>query len=113
MVFDAGFGLVNPLNARKQLEGQIAWGFSDAVHQAVTIKDGRAVETNFDTYPVSRMNEEPRVVNIQFMPTNRWVYGVGEEAIPQVAPALMQAIFKITGKRIRSLPLKDQDLSWG
>jgi isoquinoline 1-oxidoreductase beta subunit len=113
MVFDAGFGLVNPLTARKQLEGQIAWGYSDAVHQEVTIKDGRAVETNFDTYPVSRMHEEPREVNIQFMPTNRWVYGLGEEAIPQVAPALTQAIFKITGKRIRSLPIRHHDLSWG
>jgi isoquinoline 1-oxidoreductase beta subunit len=113
MVFDSGFGLVNPLSTRKQLEGQIAWGFSDTVHQAVTIKDGRAVETNFDTYPVSRMSEDPRQVNIQFMPTNRWVYGTGEEAIPQIAPAITQAVFTITGKRIRSLPLKNQDLSWG
>jgi isoquinoline 1-oxidoreductase beta subunit len=113
MVFDSGFGLVNPLSARKQLEGQIAWGYDDTMYQALTIKDGRAVETNFDSYPVSRMNEYPRQVNIQFMPTNRWVYGVGEEAIPQVAPAITQAVFKITGKRIRSLPLKDHDLSWG
>jgi isoquinoline 1-oxidoreductase beta subunit len=113
MVFDTGFGLVNPLSARKQLEGQIAWGFSDTVHQALTVKDGRVLETNFDTYPVSRMAEEPRQVNIQFMPTNRWAYGVGEEAIPQVAPAITGAVFKITGKRIRSLPLKDHDLSWG
>jgi isoquinoline 1-oxidoreductase beta subunit len=113
MVFDSGFGLVNPLNARKQLEGQIAWGFSDTVHQALTLKDGRVIETNFDTYPISRMAEDPRKVNIQFMPTNRWVYGTGEEAIPQIAPAITQAVFKITGKRIRSLPLKDHDLSWG
>ena len=113
VVFDTGFGLVNPLSARKQIEGQISWGYDDTLYQAVTIEGGRPVETNFDTYPVSRMNEYPREVNIQFMNTNRWAYGVGEEAIPQIAPAITQAVFKITGKRIRSLPLKDHDLSWG
>jgi isoquinoline 1-oxidoreductase beta subunit len=112
VVFDAGFGLVNPLSVRKQIEGQIAWGFTDALHQAVTIRDGRAVETNVDSYPVSRMHEYPREVNIAFMHTNKWPYGAGEEAIPQVAPAIANAVFQITGKRIRSLPLKNHDLSW-
>jgi isoquinoline 1-oxidoreductase beta subunit len=113
VVFDEGFSLVNRLSVKKQIEGQIAWGYDDALNQAVTIKDGRAVEKNFDTYPVSRMNEYPREVNIAFMKTNQWIYGTGEEAIPQVAPALAEAIFKITGKRIRSLPFKNHDLSWG
>jgi isoquinoline 1-oxidoreductase beta subunit len=112
IAFDQGFGFVNPLSVRKQLEGQVAWGFSDAMYQAVTIKDGRAVEVNVDTYQISRMNEYPREVNISFFKTNRWLYGTGEEAIPQIAPAICNAIFKITGKRMRSLPLKDHDLSW-
>ena len=59
------------------------------------------------------MNEYPREVNIAFFKTNKWIYGVGEEAIQQVAPAICNAVFKITGKRIRSLPLKDHDVSWG
>jgi isoquinoline 1-oxidoreductase beta subunit len=59
------------------------------------------------------MSEYPRVVNIQFMKTDHWLYGLGEESIQHVAPAIANAVFRITGKRIRSLPLKDHDLSWG
>jgi isoquinoline 1-oxidoreductase beta subunit len=112
VVFDQGFSLVNPLTVRKQIEGQMAWGFDDALYQQSTIKDGRVVEVNFDQYPVSRINEYPREVNIEFMKSNHWLYGLGEEAIQQVAPAICNAVFKITGKRIRSLPLKNHDLSW-
>jgi isoquinoline 1-oxidoreductase beta subunit len=113
VAFDQGFSFVNRLSVKKQVEGQIAWGYDDALYQAVTIRDGRAVEVNFDTYPVSRLNEYPREVNIAFFKTSKWIYGVGEEAIPQVAPAMCNAVFRITGKRIRSLPLKNHDLSWG
>jgi isoquinoline 1-oxidoreductase beta subunit len=113
VAFDQGFVMVNPLTARKQIEGNIAWGYDDALYQAVNMKDGRAVEVNFDTYPISRMNEQPKEINIQFIKTGHWLYGLGEEAIPQVAPAVANAVFKITGKRLRSLPLKIHDLSWG
>jgi isoquinoline 1-oxidoreductase beta subunit len=112
VAFETGFALIHPMSVRKQIEGQIAWGISDALYQATTIKDGRAVERNFDTFQVSRMHEYPRELNIQFFKTNRWITGAGEEAIPQVTPAILNAVFKITGKRIRSAPLKDHDLSW-
>jgi isoquinoline 1-oxidoreductase beta subunit len=112
VVFDQGFSLVNPLTVRKNVEGQIHWGFDDTMYDALTVKDGRAVETNLDQYPFSRINEYPREVNITFMKSDHWLYGIGEEAIPQVAPAICNAVFKITGKRIRSLPLKNHDLSW-
>ena len=112
IVFDQGFSFVNPLTVRKQIEGQIAWGYDDAMYQQSTIKDGRCVEVNFDQYTVSRMNEYPKEINIQFMKSNHWLYGLGEEAIQQVAPAICNAAFKVTGKRIRSLPLKNHDLSW-
>ncbi len=112
-VFDQGFSFVNPLSVRKQIEGQIAWGFSDAKWQEITVKDGRVVEDNFDRYGIARMADYPPQVNIAFLKTNnKWISGVGEEAIPQIAPAVTQAIFQITGKRIRSLPLGKQDLSW-
>ena len=88
-------------------------GFSDAMYQEINIKDGGAVECNFDTYPVSRMHEYPKEINIQFLKTNKWIEGAGEEAIPTVTPAIYNAVFKITGKRIRSVPLKNHDLSWG
>jgi isoquinoline 1-oxidoreductase subunit beta len=112
-VFDEGFSFVNPLSVRKQIEGQIAWGFSDVMWQEITVKDGRAVEGNFDQYGIARMADYPPEVNIRFLKTNnKWISGVGEEAIPQIAPAVAQAVFKITGKRIRSLPFGKQDLSW-
>ena len=111
-MFNQGFSLVNPLSVKKQIEGQIQWGYDDTVYHAVTVNDGRAVETNFDTLPVSRMNEYPPQVNIEFFKSRHWLYGTGEEAIQQVAPAICNAVFKITGKRIRSLPLKNHDLSW-
>jgi isoquinoline 1-oxidoreductase beta subunit len=114
VVFDEGFSFVNPLSVRKQIEGQIAWGLSDTMWQEITIKDGRTVEGNFDEFQVARMADYPPEVNIRFLKTNnKWISGVGEEAIPQIAPAVAQAVFKITGKRIRSLPLKNHNLSWG
>jgi len=113
VVFDEGYGFVNPLSVRKQIEGQIAWALSDAKWLEITIKDGRAVEGNFDEYQIARMADYPPEVNIAFLKTdNKWIAGVGEEACPQLAPAMAQAIAKITGKRIRSLPLGNQDLSW-
>ena len=98
---------------KKQIEGQIAWDLGDAMWKEITVKDGRVVEGNFDAFQIARMADYPVEVNIAFLKSNnKWISGVGEEAIPQIAPALAQAIFKITGKRIRSLPFGKQDLSW-
>jgi isoquinoline 1-oxidoreductase beta subunit len=112
-VFDEGFSFINPLSVRKQIEGQIAWALGDAKWQEITIKEGRTVEGNFDAYQIARMADYPPEVNIRFLKTNnKWISGVGEEAIPQIAPAMAQAVFKITGKRIRSLPFGNQNLTW-
>jgi isoquinoline 1-oxidoreductase beta subunit len=112
-VFDEGFSLINPLSVRKQIEGQIAWALGDAKWQEITIKDGRTVEGNFDAYQIARMADYPPEVNIRFLKTdNKWISGVGEEAIPQIAPAMAQAVFKVTGNRIRSLPFGSQNLTW-
>ena len=113
IAFDQGYSLVNPLTAKKQIEGQMAWGFDDTMLQASTIKEGQVVECNLDTYGISRMKDYPREVNIQFVKSTHWLYGLGEEAIQHVAPAIVNGVFKVTGKRLRSLPLSTQDLSWG
>jgi isoquinoline 1-oxidoreductase beta subunit len=113
IAFEEGFGYVHPMAVRKQIEGQISWGYDEAMYQENSVKDGRCLNRNIDTFQISRMNEYPREVNIQYFPTKFWVYGAGEEAIPQIPPALNNAVFKITGKRFRSLPLKHHDLSWG
>jgi isoquinoline 1-oxidoreductase beta subunit len=112
VAFDEGFGLVNPLSVRKQIEGQVAWGWNDAMHQEFTVKDGRMEQNNFHNFPVSRMSEYPREVNIRFFRTNHWLEGVGEEAMAQIPPAIVNAVFRITGNRVRSLPLRKHDLSW-
>jgi isoquinoline 1-oxidoreductase beta subunit len=98
---------------RKQIEGQVAWAFDEAVYQENVVQDGRSISRNIDTFPISRMVEYPKEINIAFFKTKFWVYGVGEENIPQIPPALYNAVFKVTGKRFRSLPLKNHDLSWG
>ena len=113
VAFEQGFAFMHPLAVRKQIEGQINWGFDDTMHQATTLKDGRAIERNFDAFPVSRIRDYPKEVNISFFKSNRWITGAGEEAIPPIPPAICNAVFKITGKRFRSIPLKDHDLSWG
>jgi isoquinoline 1-oxidoreductase beta subunit len=81
--------------------------------QEIIIADGRTFEGNFDQYQIARMADYPPQINIQFLKTdNKWIAGVGEEAIPPFAPAMAQAILKITGKRARSLPFGKQNLSW-
>jgi isoquinoline 1-oxidoreductase beta subunit len=76
------------------------------------VREGRMEQNNFHNFPVSRMKEYPREVNIRFFKTNHWLQGVGEEAMSQIPPAIVNAVFRVTGKRVRSLPLRKHDLSW-
>jgi isoquinoline 1-oxidoreductase beta subunit len=109
---ETGFGLVNPLSVKKQIEGQIVWFYNDAVHQACTIKDGRVVENNFHAFPLSRIDEDPPEINIRFFPTGHWLLGMGHDRATSVQSAIGDAIFQITGKRFRDLPFTRHDLSW-
>src|SRR6476661_10822491 len=70
---ETGFGLVNPLSVKKQIEGQIIWFYNDAVHQASTIADGHIVEGNFDTFRLARIDEDPPEINIRLFPTGHWL----------------------------------------
>jgi len=110
---ETGFGLVNPLSVKKQIEGQITWFYNDAVHQACTIADGHIVENNFNRFPISRINEDPPVINIRFFPTDHWLIGMGHDRATSVQSAIGDAIFQITGKRYRDLPYSKHDLRWG
>jgi isoquinoline 1-oxidoreductase beta subunit len=110
---ESGFGLVNPLSVKKQIEGQITWFYNDAMHQACNIEAGRIVENNFNTFSLSRIDEDPPLVNIEFFPTAHWLVGMGHDRGTSVQAALAEAIFQITGKRFRDLPLRQHDLRWG
>jgi isoquinoline 1-oxidoreductase beta subunit len=109
---ETGFGLVNPLSVKKQIEGQITWFYNDAVHQACHIRDGRIVESNFNTFPLSRINEDPPEINIRFFPTGHWMIGMGHDRATSIQSAIGDAIFQITGKRYRDLPFAQHDLRW-
>jgi isoquinoline 1-oxidoreductase subunit beta len=110
---ETGFGLVNPLSVKKQIEGQIVWFYNDAMHQACTIADGHIVENNFNKFPISRINEDPPEINIRFFPTAHWLIGMGHDRATSVQSAIGDAIFQITGKRFRDLPYSRHDLRWG
>ena len=109
---DQGFGLVNPLSVKKQIEGQITWFYNDAMHQAVHIVDGRVDENNFHRFPLSRIDEDPPEIAIRFFATGHWLLGMGHDRGTSVQSAIGDAVFQITGKRYRDLPYRQHDLSW-
>jgi isoquinoline 1-oxidoreductase beta subunit len=101
--------VVNPDGLEAQMEGAVAFGLSLALYGKITVKDGAVEQGNFDDYPVIRMNEMPRV-NVSLIQTDTLPTGIGEPGVPPTAPALCNAIFAATGKRIYDLPLAGQEL---
>ncbi|HLH98914.1 MAG TPA: xanthine dehydrogenase family protein molybdopterin-binding subunit [Xanthobacteraceae bacterium] len=105
--------VVNPRGVENQLEGGMIYGLSAALFGEVTVKDGRIEQGNFDTYPVVRMKDAPKTeVYISPTPGKRWG-GIGEPGATMIQPAVTNAIFAATGKRLRSLPIRGQDLTKG
>jgi isoquinoline 1-oxidoreductase beta subunit len=106
---DCGFH-VNPERIRSQIEGAAVMGLSLAKHGQITFKDGRPEQSNFDGFGVARIDDAPLDVRVHIVPADWDVpsSGVGEPGLPPFAPALCNAIFAATGKRIRSLPIGTQ-----
>jgi isoquinoline 1-oxidoreductase beta subunit len=109
---DEGFGLVNPVSVRKQLEGQITWFLNDVMYQEINVSEGRIVESNFDSFLLSRMKDNPPEINIRFFKSGHWLDGMGHDRGTSLQSTIADAIFRITGKRFRDLPFRDQDLTW-
>ena len=105
VAIDSGH-VVHPDAVKAQVEGGVIWGLSAIMSEEITIENGAVKQSNFNDYPLARMGHAPEIIPI-LMPSGGFWGGVGEPPIGGVAPAMVNAIFQATGKRIRSLPLKN------
>ena len=100
---------VNPDTVKAQIEGGIIFGLTAALKTEITLEQGRVQQRNFNDYPMLRMFESP-AIEVYIVPSTERPTGVGEPGVPPVAPAVANAIFAATGKRVRRLPIKPEDL---
>ncbi|WP_394828855.1 molybdopterin cofactor-binding domain-containing protein [Pendulispora albinea] len=104
LVADPGT-IVNLDRVKSQLEGAVVFGMSIALHGAITMREGAVEQSNFRDYQIARIGEIPRQIHVEVLPSDGLPGGVGEPGVPPVAPAIANAVFALTGKRIRELPL--------
>ncbi len=100
---------VNPGIIEAQMEGGIVFGLSAALHGAITFKNGRVEQGNFNDYPILTMKEMP-VIEVHIVPSQESPGGIGEPGVPPIAPAVTNAIYAATRKRIRRLPISAEEL---
>jgi isoquinoline 1-oxidoreductase beta subunit len=101
---------VNPLGVEAQMQSAINFGLAQTLRSEITVSNGRVSQGNFNDYEVLRMKEAPRVIEVYIVQSNERPGGVGEPGVPPIAPAVANAVFAATGKRIRRLPIRSADL---
>jgi len=111
LVMNSGY-LINPLNAAEQLEGSVCWELSHALYGGLDLKAGRFMNSNFNTYNLMRIHQMPEVEVHFALSQDGWWGGMGEPGGPPTPPAVANAIYFATGKRVRSTPIVKHDLSW-
>lgn len=112
LVMNSGY-VINPRGAAEQMEGSVCWELSHALYGGLRLERGRFVNDNFNSYHLMRMHQAPEVEVHFALSQDGWWGGIGEPAGPPTAPAVANAIFFASGKRIRSTPMSAHDLSWG
>ena len=103
--------MVHPDAVKAQIEGGVIWGLSALMFEDITIDKGAVVQGNFGDYPLARIGHAPEIIPV-LVPSGDFWGGVGEPPIGGVIPAAMNALFKATGERIRSLPLRHHGYSF-
>lgn len=109
---DAGT-IINLSSAESQVQGAMLDGINAAWFQKITIERGAAAQKNFNEYPMMRMHQSPPIVEVHFIKSLMPPTGLGEPGLPAAAPAICNAIFAATGRRVRTLPLVGENLKWG
>jgi isoquinoline 1-oxidoreductase beta subunit len=109
---DVGSQIVNLSGAENQIQGSVVDGLGAARYQELNFKMGRTVQGNFDEYTMIRMPDSPKAVEIHYVKTDYPPTGLGEPCLPPLAPAVCNAVFAATGKRIREMPFSRTNLSW-
>ena len=109
---DVGSQIINPGAAENIVQGGIIDGLSEAMSQKITVEKGRVVQTNYHQHTMMRMAQAPPEIQVDFLKSTFSPTGLGEPSLPPVIPALANAIFNATGKRVRSIPLVDSGFSW-